>query len=164
MQDNKLVKVLVLNAQLGNNSAFEQLYQITIGPIYALILRLTGNSASAEALTKKTYVNAWQKISQKDEFTSVPSWFKEIAIETVLLDEKNEDIKPTETIDKNFLKDYPLEKCIRDLEPRNKLIYVLHDIENFSFEKIFKLSGISMDEIKSLLVNTREKLINLTEA
>jgi RNA polymerase sigma-70 factor (ECF subfamily) len=162
MQDNKLIKALVLNAQLGNNSAFEQLYQITIEPIYVLIIRLTGNVSSAEILTKKTYVNAGQKISQKDEFISILSWLKKIAIETVLAD-KSIEKKSDGTLDAKILGDNPLERYIQDLEFRNRLIYILHDIENFSFEEISKLSGISDNEIKSLLVNTRENLINLTE-
>ena len=162
MQDNKLIKALVLNAQLGNNSAFEQLYQITIEPIYVLILRLTGDRSSAEILTKKTYVNAGQKISQKDEFISILSWLKKIAIETVLAD-KSIEKKSAGTLDAKILGDNPLERYIQDLEFRNRLIYILHDIENFSFEEIEKLSGISDNEIKSLLVNTRENLINLTE-
>lgn len=162
MQDNKLIKALVLNAQLGNNSAFEQLYQITIEPIYVLILRLTGNTSSAEILTKKTYVNAWQKISKKDEFSSILSWLKKIAIETVLADKSIEN-KSAGILDVKIFGDNPFEKYIQDLEFRNRLIYILHDIENFSFEEISKLSGISDNEIKSLLVNTRENLINLTE-
>ena len=162
MQDNKLIKALVLNAQLGNNSAFEQLYQITIDPIYALILRLTGDPSSAEILTKKTYVDAWQKISQKDEFVSILGWFKKNAIGTVLA-EKSEEKKSTGAMDEKFFQANPLERYIQDLEFRNKLIYILHDIENFSFEEISELTGISNDEIKTLLVNTRENLISLTE-
>lgn len=162
MQDNKLIKALVLNAQLGNNSAFEQLYQITIEPIYALILRLTGNSSSAEILTKKAYVSSWQKISQKDEFSSVLSWLKKNSVETVLT-ENSEEIKSTVAIETKIFGDNPFEKHIQDLEFRNKLVYVLHDIENFSLEEISKLSSISEKEIKTLLASTRDNLINLTE-
>lgn len=162
MQDNKLIKALVLNAQLGNNSAFEQLYQITIEPIYALILRLTGDTSSAEILTQKTYVNSWQKISLKDEFTSILSWLKKNAAETVLA-EKSEEQKTVGIKDNKFFQDNSLEKYIQNLEFRNKIIYVLHDIENFSFEEISKLSGISNDEIKTFLASTRDNLINLTE-
>ena len=162
MQDNKLIKALVLNAQLGNNSAFEQLYQITIEPVYALILRLTGDPSFAEILTKKSYVNSWQKISQKDEFISILSWLKKNAVETVLA-EQSVGKKQTGVMDVKIFENNPLEKYIQDLEFRNKLVYVLHDVENISFEEISKLTGISSDEIKSLLVNARENLINLTK-
>lgn len=163
MQDNKLTKALVLNAKLGNNSAFEQLYQMTVEPIYALNLRLTGNSSSAENLTKRTYINAWQKISQKDEFSSILSWLKKIAVETVL-SEKVEDKKTSEkkSEDSLFSKN-PFEKFIQELSSKNKIVYILHDIENYSFDEISKLSGISNEEIKVLLIQTRDNLIKLTE-
>src|SRR3989337_664181 len=151
MQDNKLIKALVLNAQLGNNSAFEQLYQITIEPVYALILTLTGDPSSAEILTKKTYVNSWQNISQKDEFASILNWLKKNAVETIVA-EKSGDQKTDGVIDDKLFLDNSLEKHIQGLEFWNRLIYVLHDIENFSVK-----------ELKTLLVNTRDNLINLTE-
>jgi RNA polymerase sigma-70 factor (ECF subfamily) len=162
MQDNKLIKALVLNAQLGNNSAFEQLYQMTIEQIYALTLRLTGDASFAETLTKEVYVNAWQKISQKDEFASFANWLKKIAAETIL-QEKNELIKGEKTTEVNSLYNDPFEANISDLELNNRFVYVLHDIEHFSFEEISKLLNISVKEIKTLLVNSREKLINLIE-
>ena len=162
MQDNKLIKALVLNAQLGNNSAFEQLYQMTIEQIYALTLRLTGDASFAETLTKKVYVNAWQKISQKDEFASFTNWLKKVAAETIL-QEKNEFTKTDGTPEDNSIFDDPFEANIRDLEIKNRFVYILHDIEHFSFEEISKLLGVSDKELKTLLVNAREKLINVIE-
>lgn len=162
MQDNKLIKALVLNAQLGNNSAFEQLYQMTIEQIYTLALRLSGDSTSAEKLTKKTYVNAWQRISEKDEFNSFADWLKKIAVQTVLM-EKNGDKNNGKDADETIFLKNQLENHIRDLEFPSRLIFVLHDIENFSLEEISKLSGKSEKEIKTLLANTRENLIKLTE-
>ena len=162
MQDNKLIKALVLNAQLGNNSAFEQLYQMTIEQIYALTLRLAGDTSFAETMTKKTYVNAWQKISQKDEFASFATWLKKIAAETIL-HEKNEFPKAEKTAEDDSLYNDSFEANIRDLELKNRFAYVLHDIEHFSIAEISKLLGISDREIKILLVSSREELISLLE-
>ncbi len=163
MQDNKLIKALVLNAKLGNNSAFQQLYQMTLEQIYALILRLVGDRSSAENLTKKVYVNAWQQISNKDEFMPILIWFKKIGIKTVV-DEIGIEKKPSDNQSRNELLDlHPLENAIQKLDFKNKLIFILHDIENFAIEDISKLSGITSKEIKSLLVETRENLIQLTE-
>ncbi len=161
MQDNKLIKALVLNAQLGNNSAFEQLYQITIDQIYALILRLTGNPNTAETLVKKTYVNAWLNISKKDEFISFASWLKKVAVETVIKEKINNDAANRE-LDFMF-SNSPIEKHIQELEFNNKLVFILHDIENFSVEDISKLMDLPDKEIKKILVTTRNHLINLTE-
>ena len=172
MQDNKLIKALVLNAQLGNNSAFEQLYQMTVQQTFALTMRLAGDSAFAEKFTKQTYVHAWQKISQKDEFASFASWLKKIAIETVL-EEKSEDTPIQESsgeskqiineTEEKFFNENPLEKFIRELEIQIKIVYVLHDIENLSYEEISKLLRIPIEQVRTLLVKARETLINLTE-
>lgn len=163
MQDNKLIKALVLNAQLGNNSAFEQLYQITIDQIYALILRLNGNPKTAETLVKKTYVNAWLNISKKDEFTSFASWLKKIAVKTVFREKIDNDASIDDEELGPLLSKSPLEKYIQELDFNNKLVFILHDIENFSVEDISKLMGLPDKEIKKILVTTRDHLINLTE-
>lgn len=160
MQDNKLIKSLVIDAQLGNNSAFEQLYKVTVELIYALTYRLTGQSSYAETITKKTYVNAWQNISQKNEFTSFANWLKKISAKIIIQEEK--DFKPAkESAEDSHFYSNALEKHIRKLEFRNRLVYVLHDLEKFSLEEISKLIGISEDETKTILVSTREHLINL---
>ena len=162
MQDNKLIKALVLNAQLGNNSAFEQLYQITIDQIYALILRLTGNPNATEVLVKKTYVNAWLNISKKDEFTSFAAWLKKVAVKTVIREKIDSDGSTDEELGLLLTKS-PLEKYIQELDFNNKLVFILHDLENFSVEDISKLMELPEKEIKKILVTTRDHLINLTE-
>lgn len=162
MQDNKLIKSLVMNAQLGNNSAFEQLYQMTVEQIYALTLRLTASSDHAEKFTKQTYINAWQIISQKDEFISFASWLKKVAVQTVVNSGVWDKLESSAADNQIFLTN-PLENHIRDLDFQSRLVYVLHDIENFSVEEISKLSSITERDVKKMLINTREKLINLTE-
>ena len=173
MQDNKLIKALILNTQLGNNSAFQQLYQMTIESVYALILRLTGDPSLTEKLSKKTYVNAWQQISKKDESTSILNWFKKIAVETCLSDSSDESKSGFETgtskktVDDTLEKiynEYPLEKYLQELDHRSKLIFILHDIENLSYDEISEFLTISVEEIKTLLVNSREKLISVLES
>lgn len=173
MQDNKLIKALVLNVQFGNNSAFEQLYQLTIESVYALILRLTGASSHAEKLSIKTYVNAWQQISEKDESISILDWLKKIAVETYLSDsltdtESSEqagtDKKAIDETLEKIYGEYPLEKYLQELDHRSKLIFILHDIENLLYDEISEFLSISVEEIKTLLVSSRENLISLLES
>ena len=172
MQENKLIKALVLNAQLGNNSAFEQLYQMTIQQIYILTTRLSGNLSAAGKLTKIAYVNAWQTVSQKDEKTTFANWLKKITAETVLSEKsKNNLDKLNAGDDDHVLKEYeeiffnqhPLEKAIRNLEFDDKLVFTLHDLENMSYEDISKITGKTINELKSVLTKARESLIILVE-
>jgi DNA-directed RNA polymerase specialized sigma24 family protein len=169
MQDNKLIKALVLNAQLGNNSAFEQLYQLSVGKVFILLLRLAGNSKSASELTKKTYVNGWQQISEKSENESFLQWIKKVAVETAvanmdLSDNSEANSKNKSKFDEEFFKSNPLEKDIQELDFRAKIVFVLHDIENFYFDDIAEQVLIPAADVKKLLKNAREKLILLSES
>lgn len=173
MKDNKLIKALILNAQVGNNSAFQQLYQMTIEFIYALLLRLSGDSNTAEKLSIKTYLNAWQQISEKDENLTLINWFKRIAVETYLANssEDSRDNKETKAFFnkdserlKNYYNEHPLEKYLQELDYKSKIIFILHDIENLTYDEISEFLQIPVEEIKSMIVNSREKLISLLES
>ncbi|NWF91052.1 MAG: hypothetical protein HXY50_16520 [Ignavibacteriaceae bacterium] len=171
MQENKLIKALVLNAQLGNNSAFEQLYQMTVPQIYILTVRLSGGLTLAGTLTKKTYVNAWQKISQKDEKTTFLNWLKIIAASTVLEEmgrntlEKisSENDPQTKENEEVFFNQQPLEKAIRALEFVDRFVLILHDLENLSFEIINKITSLSINDLRSKLMRSRENLMIIVE-
>lgn len=172
MQDNKLIKALVLNAQLGNNSAFEQLYQMTVSKIFILSLRITSNKVLAEHFTKKTYLNAWKSISLKSEDIAFLPWLKKITVETIFTskDSSEEAAKIDKQngehlneIEQNFFNGSSLERYISQMPTIEKSIYILHDIEHLSYREISKLLGISVEEVKTKLVQTREHLIKLTE-
>jgi DNA-directed RNA polymerase specialized sigma24 family protein len=61
--DNKFVRSLIENAKQGNNAAIEQLFQMNLGKIYAVALRLTANKSLAEIITQETFIEAWKKIN-----------------------------------------------------------------------------------------------------
>jgi DNA-directed RNA polymerase specialized sigma24 family protein len=165
MPDNKLIVSLIENAQGGNNSAFENLFQMSIDKVYALLLRLSGSSAAASELTTKTYVEAWQKISQKDPEELFNVWLKKVAVDTLLANKKIvKDSGKQKTLsahDQEFFGNNTLEGNIQKLELMEKVIYVLHDIEKFDIEEIAKKSDKSIEEVKNSLVDCRNKLISL---
>ena len=165
MPDNKLIVSLVENAQGGNNSAFENLFHMSIDKVYALLLRLSGSSAAASELTTKTYVDAWQKISQKDPDELFNVWLKNVAVDTLLANKKLvKDSGKQKTLSSNDQQFFgnPLEGNIQKLELLDKVIYVLHDIEKFDIDDIAKKSDKSIDEVKNSLVDSRNKLISLS--
>jgi RNA polymerase sigma-70 factor (ECF subfamily) len=137
------------------------------------MIRLTGASSHAERLSIKTYINAWQQILEKDESISILDWLKKIAVETYISDSLNDtesseqagsDKKVIDETLEKIYDEYPLEKFLQELDHRSKLIFILHDIENLSYNEISEFLNISVEEIKSLLVNSREKLISVLES
>ena len=78
--DNKFVRSLIENAKQGNNAAIEQLFQLNLGKIYAFALRLTANKATAETITKETFIEAWKKINLVRSDASFLKWLCAITV------------------------------------------------------------------------------------
>lgn len=164
MPDNKLIVSLIENAQGGNNSAFENLFNMSVDKVYALLLRLSGSSTIASDLTIKTYVRAWQKISEKDPEELFQVWLNNVAVNTLLANQKlveTKNQKESTDQDNEFFNDV-LETNIQKLDLLDKVIYVLHDIEKFDIEDISTISEKSVDEVRNSLTDSRNKLISLS--
>ena len=53
---------LVERAAAGDVEAFEELYRVNVGRVYALCLRMAGDTTLAEELAQEAFVRAWQKL------------------------------------------------------------------------------------------------------
>ena len=64
----------------GDERAFETLYDRTSRQVYGLVLRITGNVATAEEVLLDAYTQAWRKRTQYDEVRGTPlAWLITIA-------------------------------------------------------------------------------------
>jgi len=71
---------LIARAALGDRSAFAQLYDLTSGHLYAVVLRIQRDRALAEDLLQEVYVSAWRAIGSFDVAQSQPlTWLTSIA-------------------------------------------------------------------------------------
>jgi len=71
---------LIARAALGDRSAFAQLYDLTSGHLYAVVLRIQRDRALAEDLLQEVYVSAWRAIGSFDAAQSQPlTWLTSIA-------------------------------------------------------------------------------------
>ena len=65
---------LVARAQAGDQTAFRDLYRQHVGRVYALCLRLTGNSGDAEERTQDVFVRLWDKLRTFRGESAFSSW------------------------------------------------------------------------------------------
>jgi RNA polymerase sigma-70 factor (ECF subfamily) len=71
---------LIARAALGDRSAFAQLYDLTSGHLYAVVLRIQRDRALAEDLLQEVYLSAWKAIGSFDAAQSQPlTWLTSIA-------------------------------------------------------------------------------------
>lgn len=167
-KENKYIRSLIQSAQKGNNAALEQLFEMNMGRIYALSLRLIGNKPEAEKLTATVFISAWKNIKFIRADTLFANWLMSLAVYNSLeelrkkQDEKSQKaagkMKKNDDDEELHVKD-PLEREILKLPETERLVIVLNKIENYTLDEVSDLLGISKQETQAKTDNAAGKIL-----
>ena len=172
-------------AQQGDTGAFERIYRLHNRRVYALCMRMVGNTAEAEDLTQDAFLQLFRKIGTFRGESAFSTWLHRLAVNVVLmklrkktlvetsLDETNDpddessglrkeiggpDLLLTGSIDRVHL-----QRAIEQLPPGYKQVFVLHDIQGFEHNEIAGLMHCSIGNSKSQLHKARMRLRDLLQ-
>jgi RNA polymerase sigma-70 factor (ECF subfamily) len=176
---------VIRRAQLGDCSAFECIYRVHCGRIFALCSRMLGNRAEAEDLTQETFLTVLRKIQTFRGESSLYTWLHRIAVNTVLMrlrqkfhprssaeatDEREDHCKE---LDENLaapdlrlagsLDRLNLQRAFNHLAPRQRMVVELHDIQGYKHREIAKILDWSVGTSKAQLHRARKKLRELLQ-
>lgn len=74
LENDRLVDLLAETAQ-GNRQAFDRLYQITSGQLYAICLRMLNRKELAEEVLQESFVKVWHNAdTYQESLGTVMSW------------------------------------------------------------------------------------------
>jgi RNA polymerase sigma-70 factor, ECF subfamily len=175
---------LVASAQNGEEWAFEALFQQNKQRVYALCLRMIGNTADAEELTQEAFLQVFRKIQTFRGQSAFSTWLHRVAVNTVLMrlrkktvnavsledstreEEHDEapreygapDLALTGAIDRVNLK-----RAMSMLPVGYRRAFVLHDVEGYEHNEIAALLGCSIGNSKSQLHKARARLRKLLQ-
>ena len=167
-QDDKAVELaLVARAKNNDYAAYEELYRMHIGRIFALCVRLCRERDMAEDLSQEAFILAWRKLSSFRGDSAFGSWLYRIATNTVLsylrkqkpfqnsldIDETEEEALP-EDIDGQM----GLEAAIAKLPDGARAVFVLYSIEGYTHDEIAAELGIAQGSSKAQLHRARQLL------
>ena len=160
-------KLLVERARDNDYRAYEQLYRLHVGRVFALCVRLCKDRDMAEDLTQEAFVQAWRKLSSFRGDSAFASWLYRIATNTALsylrkqkpfLNSLHIDDIPEagyrETIDEQI----GLEQAIADLPDGARAVFVLYSLEGYTHDEISKQLGIAQGSSKAQLHRARQLL------
>ena len=173
---------LVRNAQNGEEWAFEALFHQHKQRVYALCLRMVGNTADAEDLTQEAFMQVYRKIQTFRGESAFSTWMHRIAVNTVLMrlrkktvavtpleegtreDESNDSIEEYGVADlvlTGAIDRMNLTRALEMLPSGYRQAFVLHDVEGYEHNEIAKLLGCTIGNSKSQLHKARMKLRKL---
>lgn len=161
----------VRRAQQGDVAAFERLYRDNADRVFALCLRLSGDSGRAQELTQDVFVRAWQKLGTFEGKSAFSTWLHRLAVNVVLGDRRSEAIRVGKVFGTDDLEAYEtpvrppdpgqaldLERAIARLPPGARTVFVLHDVEGYRHDEIAELHGIAVGTCKAQLHRARRLL------
>jgi RNA polymerase sigma-70 factor (ECF subfamily) len=167
-------------ARNGDRAAFEYLYRSHSRRVYAVCLRMVGNTTEAEDLTQEAFLLLFRKIHTFRGESAFSTWLHRLAVNVVLMhlrkksppivsieatpDPDDETFSPSFDIGapdlllEGAIDRINLERCIRQLPAGYRRVFVLHDIQGHEHNDIAEILGRSVGDSKSQLHKARTRL------
>jgi RNA polymerase sigma-70 factor (ECF subfamily) len=175
----------IRRAQQGDAEAFERIYRLHNRRVYALCLRMVGNTAEAEDLTQEAFLQLFRKIGTFRGESAFSTWLHRLAVNVVLMrlrkktlaqtsleevTEPDEDVGgPRKDIGGPDLRlsgsvdRVNLERAVEQLPPGYRSVFVLHDVQGYEHNEIATIMNCSIGNSKSQLHKARMRLRQLLQ-
>ena len=175
----------IRRAQQGDAQAFERIYRLHNRRVYALCLRMVGNTAEAEDLTQDAFLQLFRKIATFRGESAFSTWLHRLAVNVVLMRLRKKTLaetsldEPTEPDEENSgpRKDIGgpdlrlsgsvdrvnLERAVEQLPPGYRSVFVLHDVQGYEHNEIAVIMNCSIGNSKSQLHKARMRLRELLQ-
>ncbi len=172
-------------AQQGDALAFERIYRLHSRRVYALCLRMVGNTAEADDLTQEAFLQLFRKIHTFRGESAFSTWLHRLAVNVVLMRLRKKTLAETsleETTEPDEEAGGPrkdiggpdlrlagsidrvnLQRAIDQLPKGYKSVFVLHDIQGYEHNEIAEIMGCSIGNSKSQLHKARMRLRELLQ-
>ena len=164
---------LVRQAAAGNSYAFKELYNNNVSRVYAVCLRASQDTDTAQELTQEVFIKAWEKLSTFQFGSKFSSWLHSIAINQFLMMKRSEKrfservSELSEIINREnpvtkakhyFDSRIDIEDALEKLPAQARLAFVLHDIEGYKHHEISEIMDIEIGTSKAHLHRARKML------
>jgi RNA polymerase sigma-70 factor, ECF subfamily len=167
---------LVDRARRGDVDAFESIYRLHSGRVYALCLRMTADAAQARELAQDVFVRVWEKLGSYRGDAALSSWLHRIAVNVVLMTRRGDQRRERRVTSAEDLsgngssidgdvdppdveQEIDLERAIASLPPGARRVFVLHDIEGYRHDEIARMTGNAEGTLRAQLHRARRLLM-----
>ena len=169
-------------AQKGDAAAFERIFRLHSGRVYALCLRMARNTSQAEELTQEVFLQLFRKIHTFRGESAFSTWLHRVSANVVLmrlrkkavmeapLEDANEEeysnrsvkeIGAPDLVLSGAIDRINLDRAIGELPPGYRRAFMLHDVEGYEHSEVAEMMGCSVGNSKSQLHKARRQLRNL---
>ena len=160
----------------GNHEVFGRILSHSLEPCLKLAIRLVGSRQDAEDIVQDCFIRIWEKRRTVKNAESFDGWLRRIVINRCydyLRREKRKVryIDETRSVEKNNYggrdeadrginisdSNGILEIIVGRLSPKQRIVFILSEIEEMSIKEIEKITGMTGYSIKSNCYHARKK-------
>jgi RNA polymerase sigma-70 factor (ECF subfamily) len=162
---------LISQSKAGSHAAFEAIYRMHLGRVYAICLRILADRTWAEEVTQKIFVRAWTKLNSFRGESRFSSWLYRLSVNVILGELKLAGARKGQTLGGNDMQrlaasgselsrnlHLDLGRAIDLLPQQARIIFVLHDIEGFTHVEIADVMELAAGTCKAQLSRARRLL------
>jgi RNA polymerase sigma-70 factor (ECF subfamily) len=172
---------IIEQAQAGNMQAFEKIYRAASGFVYNVALRITNSSQEAQEVTQDVFLKIYHHLKDFQFRSSFKTWAYRICVNTALnaykkisrQTSRREDFDSVidtqaasvdtrkELLEQEELKEKEeqVESLLAVLNPEQRLVIILREIQGLSYEEISQALKININTVRSRLKRAREALL-----
>ena len=193
-EDKETAESLVRDLQNGNLEAYDKIAEIYQKKIYGLSFNLTRNQMDAQDVTQEVLLTLFRKINMFQGKSAFSSWVYRIAVNASYMKLRSKKKEPNVSIDELMpsfnsagfqqekIQDWSentesllftketrnvINKAVDLLPEKEKVVFLLRDVEGLSSEKASEILDLTVPAIKSRLHRARlflrKKLSNYFE-
>uniref|UniRef100_A0A7C4TAF6 Sigma-70 family RNA polymerase sigma factor n=1 Tax=candidate division WOR-3 bacterium TaxID=2052148 RepID=A0A7C4TAF6_UNCW3 len=162
---NEEDSVLVKRFKLGEEKAFDLLFERYQRVLYTICYRYTRNEADARELTQDIFIKVYRNLKKFNEKCKFFTWLYRIAVNTCLSFNKRkhrDEVGLGEYIPHQPERDILLKKAIEDalekLPGRQRMVFILRHYQGYKFEELAKIMNISVGAAKAHHFQALKKL------
>ncbi|HET8921356.1 MAG TPA: RNA polymerase sigma factor [Candidatus Acidoferrum sp.] len=175
----------IRRSQRGDAAAFERLYRLYSKRIYALCLRMVGNTTEAEDLTQEAFLKVFRKIHTFRGESAFSTWLHRLVVNVVLMQLRRKNLLKA-TLEDAFEPDREngragkelggpdvsliglidrvnLERAVAQLPSGSKTVFVLHDMQGYKHHEIAEMLNWSVGTSKGQLHRAHRRLRELLQ-
>ena len=167
---------LILAAQRGDDDAFESLVRLYEKRVFALALRMCGNSEDAAEISQEVFLSAWQSLKFFRRESSFSTWLYRLTSnasidllrkqkrptlsiedEELNIDLPDSSPTPEEALERSALR-AEVEKGLQALSPDHRQVLVLREMHQLSYNEIADTLQMDVGTVKSRICRGRKQL------
>jgi len=162
------IEELVLRAQDGDVRAFEAVYRRTSDRVYAVCLRMSGDSERATELVQDVFVRVWEKLPSFRGDSQFTTWLHRLTVNLILQERRSRGRREAREIGSSDLERFgraarrsmpgtkvDLERAIASLPDKARRVLVLRDVEGYKYDEIAHMTGVTLGTVKAQIHRAR---------